>query len=263
MNNSSIGIFDSGLGGLTVLLEIQKILPKESIIYLADKKNCPFGNKTRQEIRDFTVSALRWLVKNPVKLIVIACNTSSTAGIDYYRELFPDIEIVGVVPAVKSAVLATKNKRMGIFSTKTTSHGPYLKKLIVAYCEGIKVTNLGSEKLAELIEKGNFNGREITDELSKYITTFQKNQIDTLVLGCTHYPFVAKIIEKQFNDKVKLIDSGEAVARRVASVLRVKKMVRGGFVTTEKYYTTASTEKTSDIASFLLRKSVHFDKIDL
>lgn len=263
MNNSPIGIFDSGLGGLTVSLEIRKKLPKESIIYFADKKNCPFGNKTQQEIRDFTVLALRWLVKNHVKLIVVACNTASTMGIQYYRKLFPDMEIVGVVPAVKTAALITKNKHIGVFSTKMTSHSPYLKKLINTYCEGIKVVNLGSEKLAELIEKGNFNGGEITDELSKYITTFQKNQIDALVLGCTHYPFIAKIIEKLFKGKVKLIDSGEVVARRAASVLKVKRMVGGRFDTTEKYYTTADTEKTSDIASFLLRKSVHFDKIDL
>lgn len=263
MNNSSIGIFDSGLGGLTVLLEIQKILPKESIIYLADKKNCPFGNKTRQEIRDFTVSALRWLVKNPVKLIVIACNTSSTAGIDYYRELFPDIEIVGVVPAVKTAVLATKNKRIGIFSTKTTSHSPYLKKLINQYCKSVSVTNLGSNKLAELIEKGNLNGQEITDELSKYTTTFKKNRIDTLVLGCTHYPFVVKMIEKHFDDEVKLIDSGEAVARRVASILKEKRIIMSRNILSEKYYTTANPQETSEIASFLLRKSIHFDKIDL
>lgn len=196
-------------------------------------------------------------------MIVIACNTASTAGIDYYRKLFPNIEIVGLVPAVKSAVLATKNKRIGVFSTKTTSHSSYLKKLIAAFCEGIKVTNIGSEKLAELIEKGILNGQEMTDELSKHMAIFQRNQIDTLVLGCTHYPFIADIIKKHFKYKVKLIDSGEAVARRVASILREKKIAESKGVATEKYFTTSNLEKISEIASFFLRKSIHFDKIDL
>lgn len=263
MNNFPIGIFDSGLGGLSVLSEIQKKLPKESIIYLADKKNCPLGNKTQKEIRDLTVSALRWLLNNHVKLIIIACNTVSTVGIEYYRKLFQNIEIVGVVPAVKSAVLATKNKSIGIYSTKTTSHSPYLKKLIATFCEGIKVTNLGSGKLAELIEKGILNGPKMNGELSKYMAIFQRNQIDTLVLGCTHYPLIADVIAKYFNYKVKLIDSGEAIARRVTSILIEKRMAKSRGVVTEKYFTTANPEKISEIASFFLRKSVHFDKIDL
>lgn len=263
MINSSIGIFDSGLGGLSILREIQKVLPDEPILYLADEKNCPYGNKSPKVIRKLTVLALRWFMVEHVKLIIIACNTATTMGISYYRQLFPKIDIIGIVPAVKTAATMTKNKHIGVFSTKRTSQSQSLKELIDRYCEDIEVTNLGSEKLAEIIEKGILNGREIDNELSKYINVFQKKNIDTLVLGCTHYPFIAEIIRKSLNNKVKLVDSGEAVARRAMSVLKEKKLINNGKSEIEKYYTTGDKIEISGVASSLLRKAVRFDKIEL
>jgi glutamate racemase len=264
MINSSIGIFDSGLGGLSILREIQKILPHESIIYLADEKNCPYGNKSPKEIRKYTIKAIRWLIKyQHIKLLVIACNTATTVGIEYYRKIYPDIDIIGVVPAVKTAAKLTKNKHIGVFSTKRTSQSPYLNKLIKEFCKDVTVTNVGSVKLAGLIETGILNSKQIQNELVKYCRVFQKNNIDTLVLGCTHYPFIAELIQKNLKSKVKLVDSSEAVVRRVMSVLKEKLLINNGNGKTETYFTTGNKIQISKVASSLLRKTVLFDKIEL
>lgn len=223
MKDFPIGILDSGVGGLTVLKEIKKLLPNESIIYIADSKNSPYGEKSSKKILELSKSLIHFLVEKKVKLVVTACNTITVSTIDSLRKTFPNVPIVGTVPVIKTCVLASKNKRIGILSTEKTAGSKYQKDLIKKFAKGFKVVNLGTNKLVSLVEKGKF-GKSSLEFIKAELEKFKKENIDTLALGCTHFPFLKKEIENYFNGKVKVLDSGEAIARQVERVLLSNKI---------------------------------------
>ncbi len=218
MRNSPIGIFDSGVGGLTIYEEIHKLLPHENIIYLADSKNAPYGEKSKEEIINISVKNTEFLLSKGCKLIVVACNTASTNAVKHLREHY-DIPFIRVQPAIKPAALNSKTKVVGILATKSTLKSELLYETSQRFAQGVKVVEQVGEGLVTLIESGKMHSSEMTSLLNKHITPMLDKNIDHLVLGCTHYPFLTDQIKEIVGKKVTILDSGVAIARQTKVIL--------------------------------------------
>ncbi len=218
MSQNPIGIFDSGLGGLTIYNEIHKLLPHENIIYLADSKNAPYGGKSKEQIIEISVKNTEFLLKNNCKLIVVACNTASTNAVKYLREHY-EVPIIRVQPAIKPAALNSKTKVVGMLATKGTLESELLFETAQRFATGVKVVEQVGEGLVDLIENGQMESPEMTQLLKKYVEPMLEHNIDQLVLGCTHYPFLTQQIREITGDEVTIIDSGEAIARQTKVIL--------------------------------------------
>ena len=218
MRNSPIGIFDSGVGGLTIYEEIHKLLPNENIIYLADSKNAPYGEKSKEEIIDISVKNTEFLLSKGCKLIVVACNTASTNAVKYLREHYA-IPFIRVQPAIKPAAINSKTKVVGILATKGTLKSELLFETSQRFAKGVKVIEQVGEGLVTLIESGKMHSSEMTSLLQKHINPMLDKNIDHLVLGCTHYPFLTDQIKDIVGKDVDILDSGEAIARQTKVIL--------------------------------------------
>jgi glutamate racemase len=218
MSQNPIGIFDSGLGGLTIYNEIHELLPHENTIYLADSKNAPYGGKSKQQIIEISVKNTEFLLKNKCKLIVVACNTASTNAVKYLREHY-EVPIIRVQPAIKPAALHSKTKVVGMLATKGTLESELLFETAQRFASGVKVVEQVGEGLVDLIENGQMESPEMTRLLKKYVEPMLEHNIDQLVLGCTHYPFLTKQIQEITGDGVQIIDSGEAIARQTRVII--------------------------------------------
>lgn len=218
MSQNPIGIFDSGLGGLTIYNEIHELLPHENIIYLADSKNAPYGGKSKEQIIQISAKNTEFLLKNKCKLIVVACNTASTNAVKYLREHY-DVPIIRVQPAIKPAALNSKTKVVGMLATKGTLESELLFETAQRFATGVKVVEQVGEGLVDLIEHGQMESPEMTELLRKYVEPMLEHNIDQLVLGCTHYPFLTNQIKEITGDGVQIIDSGEAIARQTRVIL--------------------------------------------
>lgn len=221
--SSSIGILDSGLGGLSVASEINKLMPKEQIVYLGDSKNIPYSVKSKEEILKLSKRIIKFLLKKNAKIIVIACNTITVVALDKLREEFPNVPIIGTVPVIKTAVRITKNGKIGVFSTKKTAESKYQKDLIKIFAKNISVVNLGSDEVVPLIEKG--EDEILKSVLSKELAPFKEFGVDILALGCTHFPLIKEEIQNIVGSDVLVIDSGPAVARQVKRVLEQRQVL--------------------------------------
>lgn len=222
-NDYPIGLFDSGIGGTTIWKEVNKTLPLENTIYLADSKNAPYGQKTKEEIIHLSVKNVEFLLNKNAKLIVVACNTATTNAIDYLREKY-STPIIGLEPAIKPAALHSKTGVIGVLATK----GTLTSKLFLKAVESFKNTQIIDQigfNLVSLIESGQINSEETKKLLEQYLNPMVEKNIDHLVLGCTHYPYLIPIIEKILPNSIKIIDSGEAVAKRTKAVLEELNMV--------------------------------------
>ncbi len=219
MKDRPIGIIDSGLGGLTVAKEIKNALPDESIVYVGDCKRTPYGDKSGEEIFRLSQKLITFLVNKNVKLIVIACNTITVTSIERLRASFINIPIVGVVPVVKTAVTLSKNKHIGILSTTKTAKSDMQKELINTFASEYTVINKGTDRIVPLIENGLWKSKKMTVVLRQVLQIFNRSSIDTLVLGCTHYPFVTEQIQHIVGEKVQILDSGSAIGRQVTRIL--------------------------------------------
>jgi len=248
-----IGLFDSGVGGLSVLLAIKKKLPKESFVFFADQGHNPYGEKSPKQLKDLSEKITKFLVKkHDIKLLVIACNTATCYALDYLRSAFK-IPIVGVVPAIKPAVSLSKKKNIVIMSTPATARSLYLKNLVANFARHSQTLRLGCEGLEESIEYLKMN--KISKLLDIYASKVEKAGADVIVLGCTHFPFFKKEIKERVGSKVKVIDSGGAIAKRVAFILK-KEQIAAVKKFPDVYYTTGNPEKFSKVASILLKYKV-------
>lgn len=220
--HAPIGIFDSGIGGLSVVQEIAKHLPNERIIYFADTAHVPYGSRSGQEIRELTANAIEWLYRQGCKAVVVACNTASAFSLDYLREHYGEnFPIIGLVPALKPAVLQTKSKVVAVLATPATFRGQLIKDVMQHFAEpaGVKVLAVTSLELVPLIEAGQQMTPHCLEILKQCLMPAVEQGADYLVLGCTHYPFLTEAIEQVFGSQLKLIDSGLAVARQTARIL--------------------------------------------
>lgn len=263
MNNSPIGILDSGIGGLSVWQEIHKKIPHESIMYLADHAYNPYGERTIQEIQRRVKLLIRFLLKKNVKLIVVACNTATVAGIDTYRTWFPEIPIIGVVPVVKTAASISKTHHVAVLSTEFTAGSLYQKQLIETFAGGCKVENIGVPDLASFIEKGEVDTR-VNRLLRRLLQTKKMNGVDVIALGCTHYPFIRHKIEEIVGKGVSIIDSGGAVVRHVLRVLTAAGLRSNGRQKNDVWFTTSdSPDQVSKIAHLLTKGKMVFRYVSI
>ncbi len=222
INKNPIGIFDSGVGGLSIWKEIHKKLPHEDTIYLADSKNAPYGQKNKQDIIDLCVKNTEFLINKGCKLIVVACNTATTNAIQYLRENY-SVSFVGIEPAIKPAALNSKTKTIGILATKGTLSSDLFHNTAELYANSSTIIEQTGTGLVELIEEGKKDSLETTELLEQYLDPMIKRNIDYLVLGCSHYPFLIPQIQKILPEHIQIIDSGKAVATQVEKSIVNKK----------------------------------------
>jgi len=219
MNKQPVGIFDSGIGGLSIWNEIVRMLPNENTIYLADSKNAPYGQKSKQKIIELSIKNTELLIQKGCKIIVVACNTATTNAISYLRDTY-DVDFIGIEPAIKPAALQTKTNAIGILATKGTLSSELFHKTSQKFSDGVTVIEQNGEGLVQLIETGKIETSEMRTLLQKYLKPMLKKDIDYLVLGCSHYPFLIPEIRRLIGDKVTIIDSGEAVANQTKAILK-------------------------------------------
>jgi glutamate racemase len=193
-NNAPIGVFDSGLGGLTVWREVRRALPAESLVYLGDGKNCPYGSRPREEVRRLADEAVAFLVAQGCKLVVVACNTATAAAIDFLREKYAPMPIVGMEPAVKPACLATRSGVVGVLATERSLDGELFRRTAARYGDGVDLVTAPGRGFVELVE----NDLEATPQaeatVRAAVAEMLEHGADQIVLGCTHYPWVAEAI---------------------------------------------------------------------
>ena len=223
--NAPIGVFDSGAGGFTILSELRRELPQEDYIYIGDTAHVPYGVRSDEEIVDLSLQACRFLIQQGEKLIVVACNTASQAALGILRASLP-VPFVGVVPAVKPAARATRNGRIGIAATEHAANASYLHHLIEDFATGVQVYAVGCPELVTLVEHGMLDGSLVEETLHHVLQPLLSEQVDVIVLGCTHFPAMRPAIERVAGKRVQVIDSGAAVARRVHSVLEAESLVK-------------------------------------
>ncbi|WP_055435579.1 glutamate racemase [Lacinutrix algicola] len=218
MSKQPIGIFDSGVGGTSIWKEIHALLPYENSIYLADSINAPYGPKGKDKILELSIKNTEFLVKKNCKLIVIACNTATTNAISILREKY-NVPIIGIEPAIKPAALNTKTKAIGILATKGTLSSSLFHNTSNLYSNGVTIVEQIGEGIVQLIESGKLTSVEMEALLKSYLEPMLGANIDYLVLGCTHYPYLIPMLIKLLPKHVKIIDSGLAVAKQTQSIL--------------------------------------------
>jgi glutamate racemase len=220
----ALGVFDSGVGGLSVLRHLRKDFPHETLLYFADQAHVPYGSLSVEDIQHYSEEITRFLLDRGAEVIVVACNTASAAALSYLRQTFPNVPIVGMEPAVKPAAMMTKSGKVGVLATPATFASPRYSSLMTRFAEAVLVFEDPCVGLVDLIEKGHLESAETAALLSEILEPMLVAGVDTLVLGCTHYPLVLPLIEevaaaKNDGAPVMIIDPAPAVARQVGRVL--------------------------------------------
>lgn len=219
-----IGIFDSGVGGLSVWREIARQLPHENTLYFADQIHIPYGPRSLDQIRSFSEAITRYLIDRGCKLIVVACNTASAAALKYLRATFPDVPFVGMEPAVKPAAQQTRTGVVGVMATPATFQGELFASVVERFANGVKLINQVCPGLVEQVEAGQLNAPETLALLDRFLTPIRSGGADTIVLACTHYPFVIDAI-RQLARGIDVIDPAPAIARQINRVLSERELL--------------------------------------
>lgn len=265
MNNNSIGVFDSGLGGLTAVKSIMTELPNENIIYFGDTGRLPYGTKTEQTIKQYAAGDVRFLLSKDVKLIVIACGTASSVALEDMRKMFPT-PIVGVVDtACAAAVRETKNGRIGVLGTSATvKSGSYLKG-IAAIDESIQVFSKACPLFVPLVENGHFNTEVTKLVVKEYLEPIKEENVDTLILGCTHYPLLENAIAEYMGTGVKIINVGAELAKALPAILGKENMADRMDNGTYEYYVSDDAEGFAGLGGVFLDRKIdgQVKKIDI
>ncbi len=222
-NDNVIGVFDSGIGGTSIWKEVVSKLPFENTVYLADSKNAPYGEKSRDEIISLSIKNTEKLIELGAKLIVVACNTATTNAIDYLRNTY-NVPFIGIEPAIKPAALLSSNKAIGILATRGTLNSALFQNTSEKWTQGIDVIEVIGEGLVPLIESGDLQNPALRKLLKSYVDPMIAQNIDYLVLGCSHYPYLIPILKELLPEHVTIIDSGLAVARQTETVLNEKNL---------------------------------------
>lgn len=224
MKNSPVGFFDSGIGGTSIWKEVVELLPHESTIFLADSKNAPYGEKSKDQIIELSIKNTELLLSKGCKLIIVACNTATTNAIDYLRHHY-DVPFIGIEPAIKPAALKTETGSVGILATKGTLSSELFNKTSSQFASDVEVIEQNGDGIVDLIESGKLNSDEMKTLLKKYIEPMLKKNIDYLVLGCTHYPYLIPLLKELLPSNVMIIDSGLAVAKQTENILSTLKLL--------------------------------------
>lgn len=223
MSQQPIVLFDSGVGGTSILKEMVELLPHENFIYLADSKNAPYGVKTRSEIINLSVKNTEFGLSMKAKLIVVACNTATTNAIAFLRFNY-HLPFIGIEPAIKPAALNSELKKIGVLATKGTLSSELFKKTSEAFTQGVDVIEVVGKGIVEAVESGRTQDEKFIDQLKLQIQPFIDEDIDYLVLGCTHFPYIIPQLKHILPPHVKIIDSGRAVAKQTKTILEINKL---------------------------------------
>ena len=220
-----IGFLDSGVGGLSVMREAIKIMPNENYIYFGDSKNAPYGIKPTKEIRDLTFNVVDFLMNKGIKGLVVACNTATSAAVSELRRTYPDLPLVGIEPAIKPAVEMNKGGKILIMATPMTIKQEKFNLLLNKYKDKADIVPIQCAGLMEFIEEGILSGSQLEEYLKDKLCIYKKEEIASIVLGCTHYPFVKETIEKVVGSGIAIIDGGEGTAREIKRRLKEKNLL--------------------------------------
>lgn len=221
-----IGLFDSGVGGLSVWREMVKVLPNERYLYVSDSGHCPYGPKSKEEIIARAVAITDFLISHGAEIIVVACNTATAAAIEYLRRHY-SIPFVGMEPAVKPAALSTRTGVIGVLATKGTFKGELYLRTLHKFASNAKVIEQVGEGLVELVESGDINSDNARQLISRYVVPMLEQNADHIVLGCTHYPFLENLIRDYTGDGVKIVNPAPAIAKRAAELLEYRRSASG------------------------------------
>lgn len=265
MDNRSIGVFDSGLGGLTAVKEIMSLLPNESIVYFGDTGRVPYGSRSKETILKYTRSDIKFLLSHNVKMIVIACGTASSAALPEIKNEF-DVPILGVVEAgAIAAVKATRNNKIGIIGTNATiKSGAYTEHIKKIYAE-TETFERACPLFVPLVENGHFDSEVVKLVIDEYLRDIRSAGVDTLILGCTHYPLLEKAIAEYMGDKVTLISPGKEAAKFLKSALGSDMLSSGEQGREYSYYVSDSVESFEELGSVFLKTKIDgkVSKIDI
>lgn len=269
-SEAPIGVFDSGIGGLSVYLHLAQQLPAERYLYYADTKHVPYGNRDSQDIQELTLTAVQWLYEQGCKLIVIACNSASAHALTIARERYPQIPIVGLVPALKPAVLGSRSGHVAVMATKATLEGTLLNQVIkeVAEPNNIAVSKYFNPELVPWVEAGMPIVSPTATGLRLQLQQLAEDDIDYLVLGCTHYPFFKAFLSQEIAEQqlpITVVDSGQAIAARVRSLLIEKQMLASSNRTRTdnplRLYTSKYDDSLGQVIERLLGKQVNIQYV--
>lgn len=239
MREAPIAVFDSGVGGLSVLAEIQRLLPHESLLYFADCGHIPYGEKTPEFIRQRCNVMAGFFREQGAKALVIACNTATVAAVADLRRDFPEWPIVGMEPAVKPAAAATRSGVVGVLATTGTLQSAKFAALLDRFAADVRVITQPCPGLVELIESGDLHSVELRNLLQHYVEPLLANGCDTIILGCTHYPFLKPLLKTMIPDSISLIDTGAAVARQLRRLLAERDLLAEGANRPVRFWTSA------------------------
>lgn len=216
---AAVGVFDSGVGGLSVLRAIRSLLPAQPLLYFGDQAHVPYGPRSLEEVRAFSEEITRFLLRRGAKLIVVACNTASAAALQHLRQTFPDLPFVGMEPAVKPAAEGSRTHRVGVLATPATFQGALYASVVERFASGTTLFQDTCPGLVQEVEAGRLDGPETRRILENALRPMLENHIDTVVLGCTHYPFVIPLIQQIAGPGVQVIDPAPAIARQTQRLL--------------------------------------------
>lgn len=254
MNDGAIGFFDSGVGGLGVWLEVARLLPNESTIYIGDGANCPYGEKPPEEVRALAFAHVRSLLERGCKAIVVACNTATAAAVDDLRKAFPDTPFIGMEPAVKPAALSSASGVVGVLATRGTFDGLLYRRTCERFASETTVLMCAADDFVDLVERGLTEGAEVEQAVRRRVEPLLAAGADCLVLGCTHFPFLKPAIEKVAAGRARIFDPAPAVARQVKRVLEERNLLTGGNEPSNSFETTGATEVFEKFVIFVTER---------
>lgn len=252
-HSGPIGIFDSGVGGLSVLREVSHLLPSEDLVYIADQVHVPYGNRSREEVLGFSQEIVRFLINKGSKLVIIACNTASAVALEELRKLYPTLPFVGMEPAVKPAAHETRSGVVGVLATPATFQGDLYSSTVEKYARGVTILQDTCPGLVAQIEQGRINSPETRQILETALQPMINEGVDEIVIGCTHYPFVIPLIREIVGGEINVIDPAPAVARQVGRLLEQFELEnRSGENASRDYFTTGAPAAYSEVLEKLL-----------
>jgi len=263
MREAPIAVFDSGVGGLSVLAEIQRLLPHESLLYFADCGHIPYGEKSPEFIRQRCKVMAGFFREQGAKALVIACNTATVAAVADLRRDFPEWPIVGMEPAVKPAAAATRSGVVGVLATTGTLQSAKFAALLDRFATDVRVITQPCPGLVELIESGDLHSAELRALLQHYVEPLLANGCDTIILGCTHYPFLKPMLKTMIPDSISLIDTGAAVARQLQRLLAERELLAHGPNQPVRFWTSADPASFRKILPLLGQAAGDVEKFTL
>lgn len=261
MNKKAIGIFDSGVGGLTVFKEIRSKLPNENVIYLGDTKNFPYGNKQKEEIIKYAIQNVEILLQKNVKVIVVACGTATSQALDIIKEKF-DIPIIGIIDPTVEYIKNQEYKEIGVIATEGTIRSGAWEERLIQEIPNIKVVNKACPMLATIAERGEARSKQGRKVIKEDMRTIKEKKINKIILGCTHYPIYEEIIREELEYNVELINTGTTVANYLAKYLKENELENNGMMEEEKIYLTKPEKEFKEIAKNIMNVDVKINQLD-